>query len=79
MQASHFPGSQLQTTLKEGTGQSAITALVPLHLGVHAAERTLCLVLRDAPCHLAHGIVKLLTWRQLLSRLYMTSCHLLTM
>lgn len=65
MQASPSPGSQVQTTLKVGTGQPAITALVPLHLGVHAAERTLCLVLRDAPHRPAHGTVKLLTWRQL--------------
>ncbi len=63
MQASHFTGSQMQTTLKVGTGQSASTALVSLHLGVHAAERTLCSVLRGTPCHLAYGTVKLLTWQ----------------
>ena len=62
MQASHFSGSQMQTTLKVGTGQSAITALASLHLGVHAAERNLCSVLRDAPpCYVAHGTVGLLT------------------
>ncbi len=67
MQASHLSDSQMQTTLKVGLGNLLSPPLYHymMHLGVHAAGRTLCSVLRDAPCHLAHGTVELLTWRQL--------------